>query len=151
LVWIENTISAMSGKIFPLDELKKLKDFCQSQEMILHLDGARILNASVASGVSPKIYGSLVDSLSLCFSKGLSAPVGSILLGNAKFINQAKRFRKWYGGAIHQAGILAAAARFSLENYARRLSIDHTNAQAFARMMEYAPGVSLDIRDIETN
>ena len=151
LVTVENTINVVGGKVFPLANLKDLADYAHSGGLAVHLDGGRIFNACVASGVEPEEYAKLCDTVSACFSKGLGAPFGSILCGSREVIEKARRYRKWYGGALHQSGIMAAAALHALEHNLSRLAIDHDNAQLMARLLRELPGISLLFEPVETN
>lgn len=136
LIAIENTTNRGSGAIYPVEELGRIRDLATAQGLSVHCDGARIFNAVVESGVTPAEYGGYVDSLSFCFSKGLGAPVGSMLMGTAEMINRAHRFRKMLGGGMRQVGILAAAARYSLDNHIDRLKDDHARARKFRDALE---------------
>ena len=129
LVSLENTSNRGGGVCYSFDEFYKVKDVCQKHGLALHLDGARVYNAIVKNREDPKKYGVVFDSISICLSKGLGAPVGSVLLGSNDFINKARRVRKAFGGGMRQAGMLAAAASYALDNHVERLSVDHDNAQ----------------------
>ena len=117
----------------------------------MHLDGARLWNAAVASGTSEAEYAGHFDSVSVCFSKGLGAPVGSALAGSAEFVARARRFRKMFGGGMRQAGIVAAGALYALEHHRQRLAQDHANAGRLAEGLATLPGVQLDPATVETN
>lgn len=151
LVCIENTHNRAGGTIYPLDEIKKLSVLTKKNNLKLHLDGARIFNASVETGISIKEYSSLVDSISFCFSKGLGAPIGSMLCGDAEFIKKAHKFRKILGGGMRQSGIIAAGALYALDNNIDRLKEDHKNARHFAEEISALSSVELDIDSVETN
>ncbi|KAK9766942.1 Threonine aldolase [Basidiobolus ranarum] len=129
VVSLENTCN---GMIFPLEEIKKIRALTKERGIKLHLDGARLWNASVASNLPIYEYGAQFDSMSLCFSKGLGAPIGSVLVGNEKFIQKAKHFRKLFGGGWRQAGFLAAAGEYCLTEHLPLLSMDHQNASSLA-------------------
>ncbi|MBE2226655.1 MAG: threonine aldolase family protein, partial [Ignavibacteria bacterium] len=120
LVCIENTHNRAGGTVYPLNEIKSVSKVCRNNNLKLHLDGARIFNASVESGVSVKEYASQVDSITFCFSKGLGAPIGSILCGDEEFITRAHKYRKILGGGMRQAGIIAAGALYAIENNVTR-------------------------------
>ncbi len=141
IVWVENTHNAGGGQVFPMENLKELRALSLEQGIPLHIDGARIFNATVASGIPPREWGAQCDSLSFCLSKGLGCPVGSILLGGREFIGEAKRRRKMLGGGWRQAGILAAAGLHALDHNVQRLAEDHENAQRFAELTAGIPGV----------
>lgn len=151
LVCIENTHNRAGGTIYPLDEIKKISKVCKDNSLKLHLDGARIFNASVESGVSIKEYASLVDSITFCFSKGLGAPIGSILCGDEEFITKAHKYRKILGGGMRQVGIIAAGAIYALDNNVTRLKVDHKNARHFAEEIAKLPFVELDLESVQTN
>lgn len=129
LVSIENTSNKGGGTCWDPAEIERIRDVCTAHRLRLHLDGARLFNALVATGDAPTRYGSLFDSISVCLSKGLGAPVGSLLLGSKDFIASAARMRKAFGGAMRQAGYLAAAGLFALEHNVDRLRIDHAHAR----------------------
>jgi threonine aldolase len=149
LVWIENTISTHAGKIFPFDQLLQVGSWCKQQEVTLFMDGARLLNASVATGISPACYGAAVDALTVCFSKGLGAPFGSILIGDNDFITKARRNRKWLGGGLHQSGFMAAAALYALKNNVKRLELDHQNATLLGELLRRE--ARLSVSAVQTN
>ena len=130
LVSLEDTANRGGGAIYDLNEIKKIKSWCDENTIPLHLDGARLMNAMVATGNDLKEYASQFDSISLCLSKGLGAPVGSLLLGTKDFIKKARRVRKVFGGGMRQAGFIAAAGEYALRNNVQRLTIDHENAKA---------------------
>ena len=134
LICLENT---MNGEIFPLDEQRKISELArQTPGLAIHLDGARLWNAMVATGSTLKEMCDPYDSVSLCFSKGLGAPVGSVLVGSAKFIRKARHFRKLYGGGMRQAGLLAEACLFCLQHHLPNLHKDHENAAFLARSLQ---------------
>lgn len=151
LIWVENTHNAGGGQIFPLKKLKDLRALSLQEGIPLHMDGARIFNAIVASGVSPREWGEQCDSLNFCLSKGLGCPVGSLLLGTKAFIKKAWKCRKYLGGGWRQAGILAAAGLYALEHHVERLAEDHANAQRFAELTAGIPGVRHIYESVPTN
>jgi threonine aldolase len=151
LVCLENTHNRGGGRIFPLDVVKEISGWTRSQGLLMHLDGARLWNAIVATGVPAAEWGKHFDSISVCFSKGLGAPVGSALAGPAEFITRARRYRKIFGGAMRQAGVLAAAALYALDNNVDRLAEDHRNARLIAEAVADVPGLRLDPPDVHTN
>jgi threonine aldolase len=150
LVSLENTVNRAGGSIYQTSEIQLIKDLCLKHNLGLHLDGARLFNALVVTNESPKLYGQLFDSISICLSKGLGAPVGSLLLGNQEFINKSRRIRKVFGGGMRQAGILAAAGLFALKNNVTRLKEDHENAQMIANALKKCIFVK-NILPVETN
>lgn len=129
LVSLEDTANRGGGAIYDFEEIKKIKAFCVANNLPLHLDGARLMNALVETGIDPKVYAAQFDSISLCLSKGLGAPVGSVLVGTKEFIKQARRVRKVFGGGMRQAGIIAAGGLYALKNNVERLKIDHDHAR----------------------
>ncbi len=150
LVCIENTTNKGGGACWDFEELKKIKQFCTKNELSYHLDGARLFNALVAKKETPKQYGELFDTISICFSKGLGAPVGSILLGTKVSIKKALRIRKMFGGAMRQVGFLAAAAIYALDNHIDRLAEDHAKAKKIGEVLATCSYVK-KVEHIETN
>lgn len=150
LVSLENTVNRAGGSIYEISNIQLIKYICLKHNLSLHLDGARLFNALVVTKESPKLYGELFDSISICLSKGLGAPVGSLLLGNKNFITKARRIRKVFGGGMRQAGILAAAGIYALENNITRLAEDHENAQKIEAVLENTSYVK-SILPVETN
>lgn len=150
LVSLENTSNRGGGSCYEFEEIIQIKEVCLQNSMALHLDGARIFNALVAKNETPKQYGEIFDSISICLSKGLGTPVGSVLLGTIPFIKRAKRIRKVFGGGMRQAGYLAAAGIYALENNIERLSIDHKHAQAISKTLASKEFVG-EILPVETN
>lgn len=151
LVCLENTNNRCGGTIFPLDEIKRISEFARSKGLKMHLDGARLWNASVATGISIREYASYFDSVMLSFSKGIGAPVGSVVVGDRNFIERAYYYRKVYGGGWRQAGILAAGCLYALENHFERLAEDHRRARTFAEEISRIPAVKIDLNTVETN
>ncbi|MFM7812977.1 MAG: low-specificity L-threonine aldolase [Flavobacteriales bacterium] len=150
LVCVENTMNKGGGAIFPMDELRAIRKVCDEKGLMLHCDGARMLNAVVASGEDPKTYGQLFHSISICLSKGLGAPVGSLLLGSRDFIYRAHRRRKSMGGGMRQAGIIAAAGLYALQHHVSRLSEDHERARQLASALQTCEWVK-DVMPVDTN
>jgi threonine aldolase len=143
LLCLENTHNRYGGSVYPLDDLREITGLARENGLRVHLDGARIWNASVSSGVPFTDYGMIADTISVCFSKGLGAPVGSMLLGNTAEIEKARRFRKIFGGGMRQAGILAAACNYAIKNNIQRLYIDHANAEKFRSILSDIDGLIL--------
>jgi threonine aldolase len=135
LVSLENTANRGGGSCYDFADIEKIKEVCLVNNLKLHLDGARLFNAIVNCDQTPKQYGEIFDSISICLSKGLGAPVGSILLGNKQFIKKARRVRKVFGGGMRQAGYLAAAGVYALEHNIGRLHIDHIHAKRIAEAL----------------
>tara|TARA_R110002073_G_scaffold8207_1_gene45677 strand:- start:112561 stop:113583 length:1023 start_codon:yes stop_codon:yes gene_type:complete len=150
LVCIENTTNKGGGACWDFEELKKIKQVCMDNNLDYHLDGARLFNALIAKNETPKQYGELFDTISICLSKGLGAPVGSILLGTKEHIAKALRIRKLFGGAMRQAGFLAAAGLYALENHVERLAEDHQKAKEIEIVLSALPYVK-KIEPVETN
>ncbi|MEI7731278.1 MAG: low-specificity L-threonine aldolase [Verrucomicrobiota bacterium] len=151
LVCLEHTHNRGGGSLWPLPTLRAVAATARQHDLKLHLDGARLWNASVATGIPEKEYARHVDSLSVCFSKGLGAPVGSALAGPVEFIERARRWRKVFGGGMRQAGIIAAGALYAVEHHRERLARDHAHAQMLAAALAELPGVELDVKSVETN
>ena len=151
LVCLENTHNRGGGSIWPLAQIAEVVAAAREAKLAAHLDGARLWNASVASGIAERDYAAPFDSVSVCFSKGLGAPVGSCLASGAEFIARARRFRKMFGGGMRQAGIIAAGALYALEHHRARLAEDHANAKALAEGIARLPGVEVDVSGVQTN
>ncbi|OGD17940.1 MAG: threonine aldolase [Candidatus Aminicenantes bacterium RBG_16_63_16] len=151
LICLENTHNNWSGAVIPLDNFRGLREVADRHGVRIHLDGARLFNAAAASGVSVREYAALADSVMFCLSKGLSAPVGSMLVGPREFIDTARRVRKALGGGLRQAGVLAAPGIIALTAMTKRLGEDHGRAKKLAEAIAGLPGVSLDPASIETN
>lgn len=151
LVCLENTHNRGGGTIQPLEVVDAICDWAHEHRLLTHLDGARLFNAVAATGIAPERWCAGFDSVSICFSKGLGAPVGSVLAGSAEFIRQARRARKLFGGGMRQVGILAAGALYALEHNRERLVEDHENAQLLGRALAEVPGVTLQSPRIESN
>ena len=153
LICIENTHNAMGGRVIKPSYMDKLAAVTKKHNLRLHIDGARILNAATALSVSPAELVKHADSVSVCLSKGLGAPVGSVVVGSRDFITQARRVRKSLGGGMRQAGVLAAAGLYGLEHISKRLLTDHQNAQQLAKGLASLKelGVQVDLESSETN
>jgi threonine aldolase len=149
LLCVENTHNRHGGAIVPLDHLRALHAFTRANRMRLHLDGARLWNASVATGIPIREWTANADTVMMCFSKGLGTPVGSILVGSASLIHRARRVRKRWGGAMRQVGVLAGACLHALDHHVDRLADDHRRARTLAKGFRAAPGVS--VTEPETN
>ena len=150
LVSLEDTSNRGGGAIYDFEEIKRISAFCRANNLPLHLDGARLMNAMVENGVNLKEYAAQFDSISLCLSKGLGAPVGSLLLGKKDFIKQSRRVRKVYGGGMRQAGIIAAGGLYALKNNVQRLKIDHAHAKALESALKELTWVK-EVVPVETN
>lgn len=150
LVVIENTCNKGGGSIYPLETIRAIRQVCLRQGMALHLDGARLFNALVETGDSPATIGAEMDSISICLSKGLGAPVGSVLVGKQAFIAEARRIRKVMGGGMRQAGYLAAAGIYALDHQVERLRDDHIHARQLAAVLAELSWVR-HIRPVQTN
>jgi threonine aldolase len=151
LICVENSHNNWSGAVVPLENLKSLRAIADRHQLRIHFDGARIFNASTASGVPVKDYAAIGDSVMFCLSKGLSAPVGSMLAGSQDFIEQARRVRKALGGGMRQAGVLAAPGIIALTEMTARLGEDHARAKKLAKAISQLPAVKLNPDEIETN
>ncbi|MCF7948092.1 MAG: aminotransferase class I/II-fold pyridoxal phosphate-dependent enzyme [Spirochaetaceae bacterium] len=151
MIEIENTHNREGGTCYTYDQLKAVSDFARKHGFSLHMDGARMFNASVATGLPVKRMCSLVDTVTFCLSKGLGAPVGSLLCGPSKFIAEARRVRKMLGGGMRQAGIIASAGIYALENNIQRLKDDHANAKRIADTLSALEWANIDSKNVETN
>ena len=151
LVCLENTHNRGGGSIFPLEKMAEIYRLAKSKGLLVHLDGARLWNASVATGIKPHEYAQWADSVSVCLSKGLGAPIGSLVAGSKLFIDRVHRFRKMFGGGMRQVGIIAAAGIYALDHHFERLKEDHQNAKRLAVSLKEFKGVSIDPRHVETN
>ncbi|MFA5833097.1 MAG: low-specificity L-threonine aldolase [Bacteroidota bacterium] len=151
VICVENTHNRAGGAIFPIDEIKKLSQFCKEREIIFHLDGARLWNASVATGIPVKEWAQYFDSVSVCFSKGLGAPVGSTICGTKEFITKAHKWRKVFGGGMRQSGIIAAGALYAVHHNIERLKEDHDKAKYFSQVLSTIDGFEIDLESVQTN
>lgn len=150
LVCLENTVNRAGGSYYKLNNIKEIYEVCKNTNLKLHLDGARIFNALVETGEKPEDHGKYFDSISICFSKGLGCPVGSVLVGDKEFIKRARRVRKIFGGGMRQAGFLAAAANYALNHNIKRLKDDHLRAKKIADALKTASFVE-ELLPVETN
>lgn len=150
LVVLENSCNAAGGSYYTLDRVRPIRALCAERGLRLHLDGARLFNALVASGESAREWGEQFDSISVCLSKGLGAPVGSLLLGSREFIARARRLRKGFGGGMRQIGFLCAAGLYALQHHVERLAEDHEHARLLAAELMQAPYVA-GLRPVSTN
>jgi threonine aldolase len=151
LVCLENTHNRGGGSIFPLEKMAEIYRLAKSKGLLVHLDGARLWNASMATGIKPHEYAQWADSVSVCLSKGLGAPIGSLVAGSKLFIDRVHRFRKMFGGGMRQVGIIAAAGIYALDHHFERLKEDHQNAKRLAVSLKEFKGVSIDPKHVETN
>jgi threonine aldolase len=151
LVCLENTQNRGGGRVQPIEQVAKVSEWARSHGLAIHLDGARLMNAVVASGISATDWAKHFDTVSICFSKGLGTPVGSAIAGSVEQIRKAHRLRKVLGGGMRQAGILAAAALYALENNVHRLAEDHAYAKILEKAVVETPGLRLESGAVETN
>jgi threonine aldolase len=151
VVAIENTHNGAGGRIFPLDEAKAIAKICRERDVAVHLDGARVFNAQVATGVPAKEWAACAETVSFCFSKGLGAPIGSMVCAGSDVIDRARRLRKRLGGGMRQVGVIAAAARVALETGIQRLAEDHANARRLAEGLAEVDEGCVDTAAVETN
>lgn len=149
LICLENALA--NGRVVPLDAMREIRRLAQSHSIPVHMDGARLFNAALALGVDVKELTACVDSVSVCLSKGLCAPVGSVLCGSSAFIAHARKNRKMLGGGMRQTGILAAAGILALTEMPQRLNEDHENAQHLAKLLAEIPGVTVDLESVQIN
>ena len=150
LVSLENTTNKGGGSCWDYQEILKIKSVCDSHKLGLHLDGARLWNALISKSETPQQYGDVFDTISVCFSKGLGAPVGSVLVGNENLMNKALRIRKMLGGGMRQVGLLAAAGSYALDHQYDRLKEDHQKAKEIAEVLNQLEAVS-SVEPVETN
>jgi threonine aldolase len=151
LAMVENTANLAGGRVVPADVLARLRTTCRERGLALHIDGARIWNAAVASGLALSDYGALADTLSCCLSKGLGCPVGSLLVGDRAHIDEARRLRKMLGGGMRQAGVLAAAGLYALDHWLPRLAEDHEQARQVALTLRCQLDESIHVQEPESN
>jgi threonine aldolase len=151
LICLENTHNRCGGVVLSPDYMGSVLDFAQQRGLAVHLDGARLFNAAVALSVDARVLTQYVDSVMFCLSKGLSAPVGSMLAGDSTFIHRARRMRKMLGGGMRQAGVIAAAGIVALEQMVDRLSEDHRNARMFAQALATLPGIDIDVEIVQSD
>ena len=151
LVCVENTTNSGGGRTYPLEQLQRVSNWARDNGLKVHMDGARLFNAIVARDYSPVAVGACCDTISICFSKGLGCPMGAILVGSSEEILRARRARKLFGGALRQAGVIAATAIYALQNHVDRLAEDHANARLFAESIAEIDGIRVNPQDVETN
>lgn len=151
LIIIENTHNRGGGSIWPVENIAAIRQVADANDLRMHMDGARLMNACVASGRKPTEFTRYFDSVAMCFSKGLGAPVGSAVAGSAEFVQKVRFFRKQFGGAMRQSGLLAAAALYALDHNIDRLADDHANAKRLAEGLSKIPGITIDPATVETN
>lgn len=151
LVIMENTHNVGGGKVWPVEAVADVAGVCHARDIRVHMDGARLMNACAAAGVQPADYAAHVDTVTVCFSKGLGAPVGSAVAGDREIIARAHRFRKMFGGGMRQAGMLAAACLYALDHHVERLVEDHENARTFAGILSESSRIGIDPKAVETN
>jgi threonine aldolase len=148
---MENTHAEAGGTIWPLDDMRAVSETAKDLGLAVHLDGARLWNATAASEIPLRDYAATADTVNVCFSKGLGAPIGSALVGSKALIDRARWFKKMFGGGFRQAGIIAAGARFAVEHNRARLPDDHSHARWFAEAINEIPGLAVDLDAVQTN
>jgi threonine aldolase len=151
MVCLENTHNRGGGRIYPLEKIRAISAWAHEHGLLMHLDGARLWNAVVATGIPAATWAREFDSVSVCFSKGLGAPIGSALAGPREFVVRGRRIRKLFGGGMRQAGVAAAAALYALEHHVDRLAEDHRHAQVIAEAVAEVSGLRLDPPEVDTN
>lgn len=151
LVAVEQSHNRRGGTVYPLSQLERIADVARQHGVGLYMDGARVFNASIATGVAPSVYGALVDGLMFSLSKGLGCPIGSLVVGDADDIAIARRWRRRYGGAMHQAGVVAAAGVYALEHHVDRLAEDHAHARMIAETIAEVAPEAVDLDRVQTN
>ncbi|MFT4068205.1 threonine aldolase family protein [Paraburkholderia sp.] len=150
-VCVEQTTNRGGGAVWSVEQLQGVVNAARSRDIYTHMDGSRLLNAVVASGIDAATHAREFDSVTLCLSKGLGCPVGALLAGSSEFIQEAQRYKHIFGGAMRQAGFVAAAGLYALEHNVLRLAQDHDNARRLAQLLDEIPGVSVDLEAVETN
>jgi threonine aldolase len=150
IVAIENTHNASGGRVWPLGEIEAMAVTCRELSLALHLDGARLMNAAVASGEAAATIAAHADTVTVCFSKGLGCPLGAVVAGSAERMLKARRYKHQFGGAMRQAGIVAAACVYALDHHVERLADDHARARRLGEALREA-GVPVDLEQVETN
>ncbi len=150
IVAVENTHNSSGGRVWPLDEIDSIVATCREHDLRAHLDGARLVNAAVATGVEPARIGRSFDTVTLCFSKGLGCPLGALIAGSTDLMSRARRGKHYFGGAMRQAGIVAAAALYALDHNVERIADDHIRARRLGAGLA-AAGVPVDLDQVETN
>jgi threonine aldolase len=150
IVTLENTHNSAGGRAWPLDELDAIVATCREHELVVHLDGARLVNAATATGVPASRIGRGFDTVTLCFSKGLGCPLGALIAGSHELMERARRGKHFFGGAMRQAGIVAAAALYALDHHVDRIADDHARARRLGEGLAEA-GVNVDLEQVETN
>jgi threonine aldolase len=150
IVAVENTHNSAGGRVWPLEEVDAIVATCREHELAAHLDGARLVNAAVACGVEPARIGGAFDTVTLCFSKGLGCPLGALIAGSRELMHAARRGKHFFGGAMRQAGIVAAAALYALDHHVDRIADDHARARRLGEGLAGA-GVKVDLEQVETN
>jgi len=151
LICLENTHNLGGGAIYPPEVVREISQIARKYHLFLHLDGARLLNATIALRIDPIEYSQYVDSVILCLSKGLGAPVGSMVVGTKELVERVRRFRKMYGGGMRQIGFLAAAGIYALDHHVERLAEDHKKAARLAEALNEIPGIRIETQKVETN
>ena len=151
VVWLENTHNRGGGRVHPIESIAAIRHWARENRLAMHLDGARLMNAVVATGRPAREWAQHFDTVSICFSKGLGAPIGSALAGSTEIIRHARKLRKVFGGGMRQAGIVAAAALYALEHHVDRLAEDHAGAQLLAEAFQNTEGFALESGPVETN
>ncbi|MCO6438664.1 MAG: aminotransferase class I/II-fold pyridoxal phosphate-dependent enzyme [Phycisphaerae bacterium] len=151
LIVVENTHNRGGGSIWSIEEIARIRAVADENDLRMHLDGARLMNACVVRGVKPTEYTRYFDTVSTCFSKGLGAPVGSVIAGSSEVVRRIHRFRKMFGGGMRQAGIIAAGALYALQNNIERLAEDHANARRLAEALAEMRHLKCDLDAVETN
>jgi threonine aldolase len=150
VVAVENTHNSSGGRVWPLEEIDAIVATCRDHDLAVHLDGARLVNAATAIGVKPARIGRGFDTVTLCFSKGLGCPLGALIAGSAELMSRARRGKHFFGGAMRQAGIVAAAALYALDHHVDRIADDHSRARRLGEGLHEA-GISVDLDQVETN
>ncbi len=151
MVVVENTHNLAGGTVYPLETLRGIRDFAEERGLSVHMDGARLFNACIASGTTAREYAATCHTITFCLSKGLGAPVGALLCGSRSFVDEARRVRKMLGGGMRQAGVIAAAGIHALTHHVDRLAEDHENARTLVKALAEVPWAAIEPSEVETN
>lgn len=151
VIAVENTTNKGGGACYTTSELMAIRELADEHGLAVHLDGARIWNAITSTGIEPEFFGTVADTISVCFSKGLGAPVGSMMLSSSNHKKQARRYRKMWGGGMRQTGLLAAAAEYAVENHWSLMKKDHERARRFAEELDASDAFTIDLETVESN
>jgi threonine aldolase len=151
VVCVEQTTNRGGGAVWPLEQLRSVAETAHKRNLTTHMDGSRLMNAAIASSIAAREHVRGYDSVTFCLTKGLGCPIGALLVGDRDFIRQARRYKHLFGGAMRQAGIVAAAGIYALDHHVERLREDHDNAKLLAKLLAGIPSIEVDAESIESN